>query len=477
MRWRIRSQLLLPLLLLLVAVVGLCVWMAAAAARRAREQIEARVRTVAHSLAGGSYPLNPWVLPQVKELSGAEILLAQQGGTRVGTLEAEPEGLPPAEVVEDWEALRLGPPVRVGGRTYLCNGIYLLRPGYVGDSLYILYPESLWRDALWEAVWPFLVLGVSAGVASVGLAVVLARGLSGRIQELERRTRLIAAGDFSPMHLPRRDDEIRDLTRSVNEMAQRLAQFQETAQRTERLRLLGQVSAGLAHQLRNGLTGARLAVQLYARECAAQTDTAALDVALRQLTLLERNLKRFLDLGRGDGGRRERCSLAALAEEAVHLLGPQCRHAGIELRWRPPAGPCPVVGDPGQLGQLLLNVLGNAVEAAGPGGQVEVQLRIADCGLRIEESSSESAIRDPQSAMVVVDILDSGPGPAPEVAEKLFEPFVTGKPEGVGLGLAVARQVAEAHGGRIGWCRRDGRTCFRIELPRAPELAAPRPGG
>ena len=63
-------------------------------------------------------------------------------------------------------------------------------------------------------------------------------------------------------------------------------------------------------------------------------------------------------------------------------------------------------------------------------------------------------------------MIDSGPGPPPEVAAKLFEPFVTGKPEGIGLGLAVAQQAAEAHGGSIEWAHSNGQTVFRVRLPR-----------
>ncbi len=458
-RINIRSQLLLPLLLLLAGVLGLSVWMAFAAANRARQQIETRVRDVASIISEGRFPLaQHHVLLWVKQLSGADYLLVQQNGKRLSTLGIEPEHLPPAEEVsDDWRALRLGPPLRAGNDTYLCSGIRLHRGENAGDILYIFYPERLWRDALWEAIWPFLVLGGSVGAASLALAIGLGQGLSRRLGELERRTRQIAGGDFSPVPLPQRHDEIRDLAQSINEMAERLAQFQETTQRSERLRLLGQVGGGLAHQLRNGLTGVRLAVQLFVRESAKHADTSALEVALRQLRLLETNLKRFLDLGRDGEGRREPCSLPALVDEAIELLRPQCRHAGIELRWQPPdtdgIGISPVLGDAGRLGQLILNVLGNAVEAAGPGGVVEVRL-------------SEETQFAPQSSLVVLEVRDSGPGLNPDIADRVFEPFVTGKSEGVGLGLAVARQVAEAHGGRIVWTRQDGWTCFRIELPQ-----------
>ena len=453
MRWRIRTQFLVPPLAFLLAVLGVSLGTAVASAGRARREIESRVRDVAQNLGEEpSYPLRENVLRQMKRLSGADYLWVPDAEPPLSTLPTDAGGLPPAEAVaDDWHTLRLGPPVAVGGQGYLCGGIRLLpRPPRTGGTLYILYPEARWRDAVWKATWPVAALGGSVGLAAVALTVALGQRLGRRVRDLERRTRLIAAGDFSPMPLPARDDEIRDLTRSVNEMAQRLAQFQETVRKTERLRLLGQVSGGLAHQLRNGLTGARLAVQLYAREHAGRTDTAPLDVALRQLTLLEANLKRFLDLGRDGAGRRERCPLGPLVAEAVELLRPQCRHAGIDLRWDAPADVPAVVGDAGQLGQLVLNVLGNAVEAAGPGGTVSVRMT--------------DGARD--ASLVTLEVWDSGPGPAEAVAGRLFEPFVTGKAEGVGLGLAVARQVAEAHGGTIGWRREGGRTCFRIELPR-----------
>ncbi|HEX4590503.1 MAG TPA: HAMP domain-containing sensor histidine kinase [Gemmataceae bacterium] len=228
-------------------------------------------------------------------------------------------------------------------------------------------------------------------------------------------------------------------------LAECLQDYEEALRKSERMRVLGQVSGGLAHQLRNGVAGAKLAVQLHAKSCEAG-ETESLDMARKQLARVEADLSRFLDLGR-DAVPRRPCRVVDLVEEAVSLLRPRCRHADVQLCWEPPASDPVVDGDPGRLGHLLVNLLTNAVEAAGPGGAIEItvdQTVAGDCA---------------------VDIWDSGPGPDQAIARRLFQPFATGKSDGVGLGLFVARQAAEAHGGRLNWRRERGRTCFRIELP------------
>lgn len=453
MRVGIRYQLLLPLVTLMAGVVGMSVWTALSSARVAGRRIEKQMDDIAATVVSVTFPRNLQTLNLMKGLSGAEMLLCDSllqpivddRGQPLTTLEAVPDDLP---LPSQTPTHGLGQRVHVARRVYFCRGVILGQEMHPGLALYVFYPESLWKEAWWQAVRPALIVGTLGGLTAFLLAVLVATRLTRPIQEMERRTRLIAGGDFSPMPLPGRDDELRDLAGSINDMAGRLAEFQETVRRTERLRLLGQVSGGLAHQLRNGVTGANLAVQLHAQECPRGADDETLAVALRQLALVEMHLKRFLHLGKTLELRCEACSLRSLVEEAVALVGPRCRHTGIALGLQVEGDEqdWDLSADSGQLAHLFLNVITNAVEAAGPGGRVEVRLR------RMEDRG-------------IVDVIDSGPGPTADVAGRLFEPFVTGKPEGVGLGLAVSRQVAEAHGGSITWTRCPEGTCFRIDLP------------
>jgi signal transduction histidine kinase len=300
MRWSLRYQLLTPLFALFLGVVGLSAWTAAASARRARRQIETQVRDITRTVGQVRYPLTERVLELMKGLSGADYFLIDGDGRRRTTLGTLDFTLPDIPSSEGGTDPSLGQLVTVADTPYLCSMVVLTQMPNAGSRLYVLYPEALWRDALWEAIRPSLAFGFFGCVAALVLTLGVAQRLGHRFQELERRTRMIAAGDFSPMPLPARNDELRDLGRSVNDMARRLREYQEEMQNTERLRLLGQVGGGLAHQLRNGVTGARLAVQLHAKSCREPDADGALEVALRQLAFVEAHLKRFLDLGKLD---------------------------------------------------------------------------------------------------------------------------------------------------------------------------------
>ncbi len=451
MRLSLRYRLLAPLLVLLAGDFAATAWAAWAAARHAEERIAGQLHAVARTLTEPpTFPLSPRVLEQMKALSGAEFLLVRRDVSRVTTF---PDPLTTPPNVAATPTLTLGPPVTVAGTEYRCLRLPLRQQPNEGGTLYVFYPESLRRTAVWDAARPLLLLGGVGGLIGVGLVVLLSRRLVDRVRRLERHTRAIAAGDFRPASLPAADDELRDLYRSVNDMARRLAEFRDALQRDERLKVLGQFSGGLAHQLRNAATGAKLAVELHAAECHS-ADRESLAVALRQLDRIEMNLRQFLDLGKPPTPTKEPCDLTAVLTQTVELLTPQCKHAGTVLHWEPPAGPQIIAGDATQLGHLFQNVIGNAVEAAGPGGEVDVHLL-----------PSPRWGEGPGMRGVLIEVTDTGPGPLPEIADRLFDAFVTGKDQGIGLGLAVAKQVADAHCGRISWGRHGGKTTFRIELP------------
>jgi signal transduction histidine kinase len=451
MRLSLRYRLLLPLALLLAGDAAATAWAASAAARGAERRLAAQQWGIARTLTEPPYfQLTEPVLKKMQRLSGAEFLRVGPGASRESTFPdpdtPAPADVPTADPAEEGEDHQLGPPVTVAGQQYRCLRLPLKAPHpNMGGNLYIFYPESLRRTAVWDAARPLLLLGGLGGVIAVALAVAVGSRLVRRVRDLDARTRLIAAGDFRPVPVPAADDELRDLCVAVNDMARRLAAFQEELQRTERLRVLGQFSGGLAHQLRNAAAGAKLAVELFLTENPT-ADPEPLKVALRQLARIESNLRQFLDLGKPPAEVKKPCDLGALIDQAVSLLKPQCQHAGTALVWKPPAEPCVIPGDPAHLSHLFGNVIGNAVEAAGPGGAVEVRILTRREGWAVE-------------------VTDTGSGPPPEIAERLFEPFVTGKEEGIGLGLAVAKQAADAHGGTIAWERRDGKTVFRIALP------------
>jgi len=454
MRWPLRNQIIVPMAVVMLATLtGASVLNAWLSARRVRRQIETQLREVARTLDESSFPLTDAVLRQTQGLSGAEFVLADTAGAILASSKNRGtySKLPRREPANDWNELTLGDTIQSGGGRYFHTAAHLRRRSASShdEVLHILYPEQSYREAWLHAVFPPMVVGAVALILVVLLAAVIASHVSRPMSRLRGQVEHIAEGDFRPLPLPSRQDEVLDLAKSINRMAEMLARYEDDVRTNERLRTLGQLGSGMAHQMRNSVTGCRVALDLHRRECSQEGELESLDVAVRQLSLMEKYLQRFLSLGHEPSKPHSQVHLSRLLENVLLLVGPAARHVGVELRWAEPDGPCIIQGDSDALEQLAVNLLLNAIEAAAPADERLVTLRV----------------RSLSGGGFAVEILDSGAGPAPEIQDTLFEPFVTDKADGTGLGLSVAREIVEQHGGKIRWEGRDGMTCFVVEFP------------
>jgi signal transduction histidine kinase len=453
MRWPIRNQIFVPFAaVLLVAVASIAVTMAVLAAQRGTRERADQLHRVEATLADAGFPFTQNVLRKMRGLSGAEFVALGPDGTVVtSTFEGPlgrgdlPSRLPasgPPKNLDEFDA------VEVAGIPYSAAVL----PGSANAgiaSLLILYPQENLRRARWDAAWPPLAIGGTTILLMVGLSAWLSRRLARRIESVRGLFGRIADGDFSHVQAEPPFDEVHDLVLSANRLSDQLAAVRDQAARTERLRLLAQLAGGLAHQLRNAVTGARMAVQLHQRRCPARDADQSLDVALRQLTLTEEQVRGLLSLGKLESRAPSPGLLSTVVADVERLILPSAQHAHV-------AWSCETLGEKSDLQLVntdsvragLLNLVLNAIEAAGNGGRARLWLE-----------------RTPSHLRVCVG--DSGKGPPAAVRSTLFEPFVTSKPEGIGLGLALAQAAAQEHGGELSWSRIDGQTIFTMSLAAA----------
>lgn len=458
MRWPIRNQILLPLLA--VAILSLTTVGAintVLTERRTGAHVEQQLRQVVGVLTTSTFPLTDSVLRQMRGLSNADFVLIDGSGTTIASSLPDVEHLPEQTVTANVEDVQLGPSVEVGGRWYFHTPVRLLGNSDVGRGgiLHVLFPQDEYRRAWRQAFVPSFAVGAVTALVVAGVACSLANRMGRSIAKLREEVLRIARGDFREAPLPAIDDEIRDLSAAVNRMAAMLAEYEGQVRKSEQMRTLTILGASIAHQLRNAATGCRMALDLHADECHAAESRECLDVARRQLRLMESQLQRFLRVGKEPAEIAKRdVDLGNLVDELLPLVRPAANHAGVALDCRIAAKDLCVRGDEEALSQLVLNLLLNAVEAAQQNGlQRSEQRRV----------SVEVGATGEDQAQIVIS--DTGAGPGEAVADSLFEPFVSDKAEGAGLGLAVAKDVVAAHGGTIAWKRENGMTRFRVVLP------------
>ena len=222
--------------------------------------------------------------------------------------------------------------------------------------------------------------------------------------------------------------------------------------RSDQMATVGQVAASVAHELRNPLTSVKGLVQVNLKEAQARgLPTEDLRVIEQEIRRMERTLQAFLDFARPPRPERHRMNLLPLIEQTLALVRGRIEKRKVTLQVLRPAAPVVVEGDADQLQQLLLNLALNALDVLPRGGSLEIELR------------------KPHQGWIELRVCDSGPGIAPSLLPRVFEPFVSGKESGLGLGLTVSRRIAEDHGGDLVASNRpEGGACFLLRLPTPP---------
>ena len=240
--------------------------------------------------------------------------------------------------------------------------------------------------------------------------------------------------------------------------------------RAERLEAVAELSASLAHEIKNPLASIRSATEQLTGDGIDADDRLVLgNLVVRESDRLSRLLTEFIDFARARLRAAERLDLARLVRHAVDVVRahPQARGVDVAVAVDPAAEHAAVHGDEDLLHRAVLNLALNAVQWAGQGGRVEIQVTAVDTDLMAPRLGAARAVR--------IHVSDTGPGVPEENAEHIFDPFFTRRPGGTGLGLALVQRAADAHGGAVfvdqprgdGW----GAT-FAFYLPVLPAEAA-----
>jgi signal transduction histidine kinase len=243
------------------------------------------------------------------------------------------------------------------------------------------------------------------------------------------------------------------VTNQIGMLVERLQESQQKVLQAEHLATVGQMAAGIAHEVRNPLMAMKLLLQSNGRD-PLHLSRRDLEVLHEEIERLEQCVQPILDFARPLRLEKRRFDVQHLLEKTIHLISSQVAARGVRLEPRWLAGPVMLEADIGQIRQVLLNLLLNALDATPEKGTITVEMSVRE------------AENDNTRGSLMLRVLDTGCGLPRDLAPRIFEPFVTTKKTGLGLGLSICKRIVEAHGGKISAANRDeGGTVFSVRLP------------
>lgn len=314
-------------------------------------------------------------------------------------------------------------------------------------------------------------------IAGMGITVLLGFIFAGTIERPLRKitqgTQAIAAGDLSYQIKTGSIDELGNLSRAYNRMTDELRETQNRLIVSEKMIALGNMAAGMAHEIRNPLVSLRTFTQLMAQKWEDQDfRDKFLTIVPREIERINRIAESLLKFGRPWQAEIKDVNINSVLEEVLLLFEPEMKNKNVNLSTKLADAP-PFKGDAPQLVQAFTNILKNAIEAVGDrgGGDLNVEteyilaLKLKNRGYSINEMTWGHRIAE--KPYIMVRIHDSGGGVPEGRLQNLFDPFFTSKSYGTGMGLPITLRIIEEHHGTIKVKNRPGQgATFVIYIPQ-----------
>jgi two-component system NtrC family sensor kinase len=353
------------------------------------------------------------------------------------------------------------------GRAYVVKDWYITaydplrdHDGVVVGMVYVGTLEQPYADLRLRTSLLFLGITLTAVLLAVAVSYVFSRRLSTPVRALVEASRRVAAGDLGARVPVTSNDEIGELGSSFNTMAASLRardeQLKEFTRRkvmeSERLAVVGQLAAGVAHELNNPLQGiVTYSHLLLEKMTPGDSRRSSVEKIANQATRCATIIRGLLDFSRPKKPHKKLADLRTTIEECLSLVEDRVIFHNIEVIRDYQEDVPPTVMDPAQMQQVFMNLIINAAEAMGGAGRLTVATRL-----------------DEERRVIQASFRDTGRGISEENMGRVFDPFFTTKEvgRGTGLGLAISFGIVKEHGGTITVESKEGAgTTFTIELP------------